>query len=117
MDFIIANVEHIDFKIERDLNEQFGSLPLPFTGMDSKYSASSFAFFGCKSGFIKFKLVNVLLGLIGSMYPVNLWLYSIIELFTIDHKQTLVFHAKFGKYFHLNRLTNYLCSEYSSNIN
>lgn len=36
MDFIIANVEHIEFKIERDLNEQYGSLPLPFTGMDSK---------------------------------------------------------------------------------
>lgn len=36
MDFIIANVEHIEFKIERDLNEQFGSLPLPFPGMDSK---------------------------------------------------------------------------------
>lgn len=36
MDVIIANVEHIDFKIERDLNEQYGSLPLPFTGMDSK---------------------------------------------------------------------------------
>lgn len=37
MDFIIANVEHIEFKIERDLNEQYGSLPLPFPGMDSKY--------------------------------------------------------------------------------
>lgn len=37
MDFIIANVEHIEFKIERDLNEQYGSLPLPFAGMDSKY--------------------------------------------------------------------------------
>lgn len=36
MDFIIANVEHLDFKIERDLNEQYGSLPLPFAGMDSK---------------------------------------------------------------------------------
>lgn len=36
MDFIIANVEHIEFKIERDLNEQYGSLPLPFAGMDSK---------------------------------------------------------------------------------
>lgn len=37
MDFIIANVEHIEFKIERDLNEQYGSLPLPFPGMDSKF--------------------------------------------------------------------------------
>lgn len=36
MDFIIANVEHLEFKIERDLNEQYGSLPLPFAGMDSE---------------------------------------------------------------------------------
>lgn len=39
MDFIIANVEHLEFKIERDLNEQYGSLPLPFAGMDSKFLA------------------------------------------------------------------------------
>lgn len=38
MDLIIANVEQFDFKIERDLNEQYGSLPLPFSGMDSKYN-------------------------------------------------------------------------------
>lgn len=37
MEFIVANVDHIEFKIERDLNEQFGALPLPFPGMDSKY--------------------------------------------------------------------------------
>lgn len=37
MDLIIANVDHIEFKIERDLNEQFGALPLPFPGMDSKF--------------------------------------------------------------------------------
>lgn len=37
MDLIIANVDHIEFKIERDLNEQFGALPLPFPGMDSEY--------------------------------------------------------------------------------
>lgn len=36
MDLIIANVDHIEFKIERDLNEQFGALPLPFPGMDSE---------------------------------------------------------------------------------
>lgn len=36
MDMLIANVEHLDFKIERDLNEQYGALPLPFPGMDSK---------------------------------------------------------------------------------
>lgn len=37
MEFLVANVDHIEFKIERDLNEQFGALPLPFPGMDSKY--------------------------------------------------------------------------------
>lgn len=37
MDIIIANVDHIEFKIERDLNEQFGALPLPFPGMDSEF--------------------------------------------------------------------------------
>lgn len=37
MDMIIANVDHIQFKIERDLNEQFGALPLPFPGMDSEF--------------------------------------------------------------------------------
>ncbi len=36
MDLIIANVDHVEFKIERDLNEQFGALPLPFPGMDSE---------------------------------------------------------------------------------
>lgn len=38
MDFLVANVDNIEFKIERDLNEQFGALPLPFPGMDSEYS-------------------------------------------------------------------------------
>lgn len=37
MEYAIANVDHLEFKIERDLNEQFGALNLPFTGMDSKY--------------------------------------------------------------------------------
>lgn len=37
MEYAIANVDHLEFKIERDLNEQFGALPLPFTGMDSKF--------------------------------------------------------------------------------
>lgn len=36
MELLIANVDNIEFKIERDLNEQFGALPLPFPGMDSK---------------------------------------------------------------------------------
>lgn len=37
MDFLIAGVDNVMFKIEKDLNEQFGALPLPFPGMDSKY--------------------------------------------------------------------------------
>lgn len=36
MDALIANVDCYEFKIERDLNEQYGALPLPFPGMDSK---------------------------------------------------------------------------------
>lgn len=36
MEFLIANVEHLLFKIETDLSEQYGALPLPFSGMDSK---------------------------------------------------------------------------------
>lgn len=36
MDFLVANVENMVFKIEKDLNEQYGALPLPFPGMDSK---------------------------------------------------------------------------------
>lgn len=36
MDLMIANVQQIRFKIERDLDEQYGALPLPFPGMDSK---------------------------------------------------------------------------------
>ncbi|XP_031637624.1 cleavage and polyadenylation specificity factor subunit 4 [Contarinia nasturtii] len=49
MDFIIANVEHLDFKIERDLNEQYGSLPLPFAGMD-KSTAAVCQFFNSTDG-------------------------------------------------------------------
>lgn len=45
MDFIIANVEHLEFKIEHDLNEQYGSLPLPFPGMDSKWYQLNFFIF------------------------------------------------------------------------
>lgn len=36
MDYLIANVDHIQFKIEKELDEQYGALPLPFAGMDSK---------------------------------------------------------------------------------
>jgi len=37
MEFIVANVDNIKFDIEIALEEQYGALPLPFAGMDSKY--------------------------------------------------------------------------------
>ena len=37
MDMLIANVDSWTFKIEKDLNEQYGALALPFPGMDSKW--------------------------------------------------------------------------------
>lgn len=40
MEFIVANVDNIKFDIEIALEEQYGALPLPFTGMDSKYPFS-----------------------------------------------------------------------------
>lgn len=43
MECIVANVEHMRFDIEIALDEQYGALPLPFTGMDSMlyfYSAA-----------------------------------------------------------------------------
>jgi cleavage and polyadenylation specificity factor subunit 4 len=36
MECIVANVDHMRFDIEVALDEQYGALPLPFTGMDSK---------------------------------------------------------------------------------
>jgi hypothetical protein len=40
MEFIVANVDNIKFDIEVALEEQYGALPLPFAGMDSKYPFS-----------------------------------------------------------------------------
>lgn len=37
MECIIATVDHIKFDIEVALDEQYGALPLPFPGMDSKF--------------------------------------------------------------------------------
>ena len=37
MECVVANVEHMHFDIEIALDEQYGALPLPFTGMDSEY--------------------------------------------------------------------------------
>lgn len=35
MECIVANVDHMRFDIEIALDEQYGALSLPFTGMDS----------------------------------------------------------------------------------
>lgn len=34
---MVANVENMKFDIEVALDEQYGALPLPFPGMDSKF--------------------------------------------------------------------------------
>jgi len=39
MDFVIANIDNISFKIEAELNDQIGALPLAFSGMDKSLSA------------------------------------------------------------------------------
>lgn len=38
MEWIVANVDNMRFDIEIALDEQYGALPLPFTGMDSTWS-------------------------------------------------------------------------------
>lgn len=35
MDYLIANVDHVFFKIEEDLDQQYGTVPFP--GMDSEF--------------------------------------------------------------------------------
>ena len=37
MQDVVAPVSHITFDIEIALNNQLGSMPLPFPGMDSKF--------------------------------------------------------------------------------
>lgn len=39
MDLLIANIENVQFKIEAELNDQIGAMPLPFSGMDKSTSA------------------------------------------------------------------------------
>lgn len=36
MQAIVANVENVHFEVEMQINMQLGTLPLPFSGMDSK---------------------------------------------------------------------------------
>jgi len=38
MEVLLANVDNVKFEIETQLEEQYGILPLPFAGMDSKYN-------------------------------------------------------------------------------
>ncbi|XP_052889268.1 cleavage and polyadenylation specificity factor subunit 4 [Anopheles moucheti] len=49
MDMLIANVDSWMFKIEKDLNEQYGALALPFPGMD-KSTAAVCLFFNASDG-------------------------------------------------------------------
>lgn len=42
MECLVANVDNIKFGIEIALDEQYGALPLPFPGMDSKFSFSRY---------------------------------------------------------------------------
>lgn len=61
MDFIIANTDDSHFKIEYELNEQVGALPLPFSGMDKSTSAvcnffnsGKYLIFACLHHFLRF---------------------------------------------------------------
>lgn len=37
MELIVASVDGVKFDIETALEEQYGALPLPFSGMDSEH--------------------------------------------------------------------------------
>lgn len=53
MECLVANVDHVTFDVETALDEQYGALPLPFPGMDSKYSVYVIMFiFTCKALYI-----------------------------------------------------------------
>ena len=41
MQSIVANVENIRFDLEEQLDSQIGAQPLPFPGMDSKFTIFS----------------------------------------------------------------------------
>lgn len=41
MQDILANVDHLKFDLELAMQQQLGAQPLPFPGMDSKYSDAS----------------------------------------------------------------------------
>lgn len=48
MECVVANVEHMRFDIEIALDEQYGALSLPFTGMDSmSFYISAFILVDC----------------------------------------------------------------------
>lgn len=60
MDFIIANIDNLHFKIEMELNDQIGSLPLPFSGMDKSTSAvcNYFNLGKCEKEFCPFRHIK-----------------------------------------------------------
>lgn len=39
MDVLVANIDNVHFKIEAELHDQIGAMPLPFSGMDKSTSA------------------------------------------------------------------------------
>jgi cleavage and polyadenylation specificity factor subunit 4 len=67
MDFVIANTDNSFFKIEHELDEQIGALPLPFAGMDKSLSAvctffnsgNINLFFQCLHHFLKFNIFTL----------------------------------------------------------
>lgn len=40
MEVLVASVDDIKFDIENQLEQQYGAVPLPFPGMDSKFFLS-----------------------------------------------------------------------------
>ncbi|KAJ3624948.1 hypothetical protein MTP99_018537 [Tenebrio molitor] len=53
MECLVASVDHIKFDIEVALDEQFGALPLPFSGMDKSIAAVCqfyTSMIGCQKG-------------------------------------------------------------------
>lgn len=52
MEVLVANVDHIKFDVEIALEEQYGALPLPFPGMDSKFNFNNNFLFLVLSDFL-----------------------------------------------------------------
>ena len=75
MECIVANVEHMRFDIEVALDEQYGALPLPFTGMDSMFFYNIiFITVAC----VRLSLCNVISYLSRPFYSNLLYIQTII---------------------------------------